>query len=697
MYNNNQTINHHERICFRRFGRKGYSLFAVLGKEVIISVLSVATLSHASAESISVKTLPSPTDDNDEELTLVDDSAALRDVALPGMEIVGTRIPMPAEKAVRLVQVISRDDIARSAAHTVNDLLKLVAGVDVRQRGAFGVQTDIGVNGGTQDQVTVLLNGVNITSAHTGHLTMDLPVGVDDIERIEVLEGGASRVYGASAFSGAINIVTRNAKGGMAKVEGGSYGTVGGGAAFGFSTSGISHNISGNYGRSDGGTDNSDFNKSQGFYRGSYDNGRLALAWQGGISAMQYGANTFYSAKYNNQYEENDRLMASLTATYRAPVTITANVNWNESKDHYVLNRRNPATYENFHKADTYGVSLNAWTQWMLGRTSLGVEMRRENILSSSLGKPLGEDNWIQVPGRAAYYKNRDGRTNWNVFAEHVILLDRWSISLGVLANKNTALDYPLHLYPGMDVSWKATDDMRLYASFNQSLRMPTYTDLYYTGPNLEGNPNLKPERSTDVSIGMKWAHGPWQAQGRGFYRRGTDMIDWVKFAANDANHAANLDLDYYGMDLLAAYHAPKYGAEGIGQFVRRASVAYSYVYQTKQNIPDGIYSSSYALDYLRHKLVASLTHSIVSRLEAQWDFTLRSRNGEFDLYSFETSSFTQQKYGTHATLDLRLQWTAPSYTLYVQANNLTSHRYYDISNVLQPGFWFMGGVKVMF
>ena len=82
------------------------------------------------------------------------------EISLEETEVVGTRAPLPADKAVRLVQVINRQDIEASSASSVNDLLKLAAGVDVRQRGGFGIQTDIGVNGGTEDQLTILLNGV---------------------------------------------------------------------------------------------------------------------------------------------------------------------------------------------------------------------------------------------------------------------------------------------------------------------------------------------------------------------------------------------------------------------------------------------------------------------------------------------------------------------------------------------------------
>ena len=218
-----------EPIHWHQFTRKHDAIFRSLGKEMSIGVLSVSTLLNATPASAAAE-MAIDADNyatSDEKTESVTDADVDSVITLESMEVVASRIPMPASKAVRLVQVINRKEIEASSAQSVNDLLKLSAGVDVRQRGGFGIQTDIGVNGGNSDQLTVLLNGVNITNPHTGHLTVDLPVNVDDIERIEILEGGASRVYGSSAFSGAINIVTRSEKRNSvnAILTAGSYGT----------------------------------------------------------------------------------------------------------------------------------------------------------------------------------------------------------------------------------------------------------------------------------------------------------------------------------------------------------------------------------------------------------------------------------------------------------------------------------------
>ena len=174
-------FNQRKALRFRQFTRKGYALFACLGKVVTIGVLSVATLRAAAS-------------------TTADD--------LTVAEITGSRAPLALGQAARMVTVLSRDEIQAAPVQSINDLLKMAVGVDVRQRGPIGAQTDVSIRGGTQEQITILLNGINICDPQTGHNAFDLPCDISDIERIEVLEGPAARVFGTSSLVGAINVVT---------------------------------------------------------------------------------------------------------------------------------------------------------------------------------------------------------------------------------------------------------------------------------------------------------------------------------------------------------------------------------------------------------------------------------------------------------------------------------------------------------
>lgn len=620
--------------------------------------------------------------------TYSQDTTVIKTIDLSAAEVTGTRAPLPADKAVRLVQVLDRQAIQASSAQSVNDLLKQVAGVDVRQRGAFGIQTDISVNGGTEDQLTVLLNGINISNPHTGHLTFDLPVNIDDIERIEVIEGGASRVYGCQAFSGAINIVTRtdNDNHLQAHAYGGSYGTAGANAGLTLTTSDFNNRLSGGYVRSDGGTYNDDFNKANAYWRGRYSSDHIQATIQAGLSTMNYGANTFYGTGSDSQYEENRRYLVSASAEYKGQVNIPVQLYWNRSLDHYVWMRANPEAYQNFHQTNVYGANAGANTTWALGKTAIGIELRRENILSTRLGKELPEGEQHKVPGHDAYYKYKDGRTNLGLYLEHNILIDNATISLGLLANDNTAVTGGMRLYPGIDISWRL-GQMKLFASFNQSLRTPTFTDLYYNGPGLEGNSQLKPEKSTDWHVGATFTAEGFNTQVKAFYRKGTDMIDWVKKTGETVYTTANSDIDNIGAEMLTSVDLARLLPSTP---LRQLTLGYCYNFKHRVNTEQ---QASYAsrLTFLRHKLTATLQHNIFSHLDAQWNLTLKNRDGEFD----NAKTGQTQKYGTFATLDLKLTWTRPHYSLYLQANNLTDYAYYDFANIQQPGLWFMGGLKL--
>ena len=620
--------------------------------------------------------------------TYSQDTTVIKTIDLSAAEVTGTRAPLPADKAVRLVQVLDRQAIQASSAQSVNDLLKQVAGVDVRQRGAFGIQTDISVNGGTEDQLTVLINGINISNPHTGHLTFDLPVNIDDIERIEVIEGGASRVYGCQAFSGAINIVTRtdNDNHLQAHAYGGSYGTAGANAGLTLTTSDFNNRLSGGYVRSDGGTYNDDFNKANAYWRGRYSSDHIQATIQAGLSTMNYGANTFYGTGSDSQYEENRRYLVSASAEYKGQVNIPVQLYWNRSLDHYVWMRANPEAYQNFHQTNVYGANAGANTTWALGKTAIGIELRRENILSTRLGKELPEGEQHKVPGHNAYYKYKDGRTNLGLYLEHNILIDNATISLGLLANDNTAVTGGMRLYPGIDISWRL-GQMKLFASFNQSLRTPTYTDLYYNGPGLEGNSQLKPEKSTDWHVGASFTAEGFNTQVKAFYHKGTDMIDWVKKTGETVYTTANSDIDNIGAEMLTSVDLARLLPSTP---LRQLTLGYCYNFKHRVNTEQ---QASYAsrLTFLRHKLTATLQHNIFSHLDAQWNLTLKNRHGEFD----NAKTGQTQKYGTFATLDLKLTWTRPHYSLYLQANNLTDYAYYDFANIQQPGLWFMGGLKL--
>ncbi|MBQ0073041.1 MAG: TonB-dependent receptor [Prevotella sp.] len=673
---------------FTQFSHKGYALFACVGRVVVIGTLSVATLQNAKAESISVRPETAA------------DSLQRKELKLDEVVVSGSRAPLTQSEAAKIVTVITRDDIARAAVSSVNDLLKTAIGVDVRQRGSYGVQTDISVRGGNFDQITILLNGIPISSPHTGHLSADFPLTADDIERIEVLEGPSARVYGTQAFNGVINIVTRTQPKSSdkktdvhayANFSGGSYGYFNASGGVMVSPSHMQHHVSGGYSRSEGATQNSDFRSSRVFYQGSYTSRNVDVTAQVGYSYKPYGANTFYGASSRDQWESNERLMMALKGDITiGKVHLLPQVYWNRWYDHYQWHRGVTPGGENYHKVDAVGGSINSWIQTRLGKTSLGAEVRSEGIWSTNLGEKLAADEYRTVGGVGSsalrQYTNHDRRTNVSAFLEHNILLRQWTISLGVLGNYNSGLDSKMRFYPGVDVAYRPNDNWKLFASWNMALRMPTFTDLYYSGKGIEGNSDLKPEKASDVQIGMQYRQRCWTADVQVFYSHKTDMIDWVTYYTTDANgakttdnifHSVNFQMDNVGAETNLSFLPREVFGERFP--VRRIAVSYAYLSE-KSKYGVEVKQSKYAMDYLRHKVVISADSRLYKKLNLSLSWHWQERTGDGN--------------APYGLLDGRIAWDAKHMSVYVSATNLLSKKYYDYISIEQPKRCIEAGVK---
>lgn len=664
---------------FKQWSRAPYAVFRSLSRLIFISTL-VLTYSLLTSDLSLAQT---DTTSHFQRFNKLDE-----------VIVSARRTPVAFQEAARLVTTLDTQALSRMPAQSITDALEYIPGLDLRQRGVHGVQADLSMRGGSFDQNLILLNGINMTDPQTGHHNLNLPVSMRSIRQVEILHGPAARIYGANAFSGAINFMTapRNANQLNAFLTGGQHGFLHAGASSSIAAgktrhfAAFSHKQSGNY------TDQvpTDFKTYKGFYHGNIRMRDYRLELQMGHLNKAFAANTFYSPYYSNQYEETSTNFAAITGKWEKNWHVTHKFYWRRHYDHFVLKREDPDFYQNYHQTNTLGGSLNAWKTTRLGKTAFGMQYRNEHLLSNNLGKPMSQPRAVPFADDATYTKKAN-RRDVSFFAEQNTSWEGFHVSAGFLLNWNSMYPDKLRFYPGLDVSYRFSKMLHMYASLNRSLRLPTFTDLYYSGPNNIGNTDLQPEKSWTTETGLKYFAQGLQMKVAAFHRRGRNIIDWLWLQDKEKWHTRNLTrLNTTGTEVHLQLN-PHKRWPGL-HWLKKLNASYSFLYMTKLN--EAIISN-YALDHLKHKASLNIWHTVYKKLAATWYLGYFNREGTYLRYDATTENTREVPYGSHWQVDVRLMWTAPHWNAYLEATNLLDIRYYDTGSVPQPGRWIKAGIAL--
>ncbi len=501
--------------------------------------------------------------------------------ALDTILIKSTRIDLPFKENARTIQVISAEFIKNSAATNVADLLQQVAGVDIRRRGTAGSQADLYIRGGGFDQTLLLIDGIKMDDAQTGHHTMNAALPIEVIERIEIIKGPAARVFGQNAFTGAINIVTKSTLANTASVniEAGSFGQLNGSVTVGkeFENSSIIAHVG--ILTSDGYRHNSDYENKNYLLKGVFNKKEQPIEVIATFFDKKFGANGFYaSATATEQYEETQSSLFGASTTFRTEkFKITPRVYWKRGQDEYVYIRDNPSVYRNLHITNKVGVETNASYTSDIGITGFGVDISRVFISSNNLGKR--------------------NRTMVNLFLEHRFkaLNDKLDITPGVAVTYFS--DFKFHAFPGLDIGFKLSDNLKAYGNLGVTYRIPTYTDLYYNDRSTIGNSNLKPEEAFAQEIGLKFNSGRFTSSVAIFNRDADNLIDFIRPDVTSKYEATNIaKVNTKGFELNTDYRFK------LNEFNQTLSFGYNYL--NDDILDQNKDLSRYSLNTLKHQFI---------------------------------------------------------------------------------------------
>lgn len=609
-------------------------------------------------------------------------------IRLAGVDVKADR-QQEFSRAGRLVEEVNAAEIRKLPVETVDALLRQLSGVDIRMRGVGSTQADISIRGGSFDQVLVLVNGINVTDPQTGHHNLNIPVDMNELQRVEVLQGAASRRYGSQAFSGAINFITGPSPKNNLKIAltRGAYDTNSQQLSYTTGTDVKNYFSIARYG-SDGHRINTDYSLLNIYNRTIWETRRAGnFDLQFSSQRKSFGANGFYGIAYPNQFEHIRTRLASLGWEKQIyNLNLQANLYRRKHYDRFELYRNfeaAPSTYtqHNYHSTKVRGASLNARLNTGVGVFTTGLDIKNDHIYSTKLGLPITG----KLPRnkderrRNINYTNEAERTLTNGYVGYSGLFDQVFVSTGISLSYSD--DYGMKHHYGADVSYYFTNELSAFVSANSASRLPTFTDLYYTDPIRVSNPDLKPETAQTFEGGIAFGQSNIGLKAGFFTRVGQNIIDWIKYPDQDRWLSENLT----SLTTKGIYIGAEYIPEA-GPFTR-ITASYQLMNTDKKALG---FDSQYALDYVKHQLTANFYHTIYKNVSASWMMMLKDRAGEYA--NFETGAPTP--YAPYLLASTRISWDLKRTQIYADLNNLFNSYYVDFGGLPMPGIHLSAGVK---
>ncbi|KEO72817.1 TonB-dependent receptor [Anditalea andensis] len=574
------------------------------------------------------------------------------------------RLQIPFNKTSRNIGIIGRKEIETTPARSLQEILSFTPGVDVRQRGVSGVQANIGIRGGNFEQTLMLINGIKLTDPQTGHHMMNIPIPLQAIQRVEVLKGPASRIYGQNAYAGAINVVTTLADTKSLNFQGygGDFGMRGASLVTSLPIGTFRQTISASHDASDGHWYNSDFKVSNLFYEGGFalneDNEIKIMA---AMSDRSFGANGFYTNAFPDQWESVQTYLSALSHTYaKNDIYLQTRAYWRRNVDEFRLRRNEPQFSTNNHISDVFALELNGSYTSIAGMTGFGIEGRREEIDSNNIGLRQ--------------------RAFLGLFAEHRIAFgDGFDFRAGIYANYYD--EYGWKPFPGAELGYQLSNHSRLYTNYGVSYRIPSFTELYYEDPSNLSNPNLEPEQAQNFEIGYRFHKERFRFETNYFYRYTQNLIDWTRSPSeaipnpNQWQPRNISQVTFHGLETGFIY-AMNAGS----RHLRLTEVSFSYNYIDAALIQAEGVESRYSLNSLRHQLIGGIQTEIVQRSE----LTVKARYLE------------RMALEPYFLLDARIDYNRlKTLGFFAEASNITNAEYIEAGFVQMPGRWFRAGISI--
>lgn len=609
-------------------------------------------------------------------------------IALDPVSISASLKPLSVSRTGRNIIIINGEQFSKLPVHSVDELLRYLPGVEVQSRGPMGSQSDIVIRGGTYQQVLVVLDGLRLNDPNSGHFTSYIPIAPAEIERIEIVKGASSAIYGSEAVGGVIYIITKTfaskidatKKESGLQLTGGQYGLWGINAGgyyqknkTAISTGLLSNNASGQQQRGTKGYFN---NNTASFSVSHYFNGHLQLSARTAYDKRKFSAQNFYTTfKSDTAHETVESFWNQLNLTYQKNKNkFTIDGGYKQVKDEYAFNsagapNKNISTL--LQMLTTYGHTFSSSTS-----VTSGIQFQNKKIVSNDRGDHI-----------------------LTQFAGFVVLnktLGNFSLmpALRVDYTENSGTE----LVPQMNLSYKK-NNYQLRGSAGKTIRQADFTERYnnynkiFVASGSIGNPNLKAEHSFSYEAGSDLFLSAFKISFTAFKRDQKNVIDYVPTPYSEMPRKINLSPtgSYALAKNIAAVNTS--GVETDVQFARQINASQKF-------------SATLGLTLLNSKSSDTIpSFYISSHAKFMMNFSSLYQN---KFFSVSINGLYKKRNAQNATAINA--FISPEYFLlntkaeifvfknafvFFEADNVFNKNYSDLLGSQMPGRWLMGGVRL--
>lgn len=562
--------------------------------------------------------------------------------------VTGTYDPLTLEemdRAIRVLPVRTQSLVL----NTLADVLRLDPSLDLQERAPDGVQADLSIRGSTYGQTLILLNGQRLSDAQSGHHNMDIPVPLESIDRIEVMRGSGSAIYGSDAVAGVVNIITAppDATELRLRTALGSDGINQQRASLGLAGRKLSEQLSFSRDFSSGFATDRDYRNldfaSVTRMVSSLGTGTLNL----GYMDHPFGADQFYGNFPS--WEDTKTWFAGFQQALGLDTTVS--FAYRRHSDLFVLFRDQPQIFTNHHSDESWQAALRRRHEMSAATTVYyGVEGVHESIVSSNLGD--------HARSRAAAYGALDLRA-WKRF------------SLNISAREEFYRKWSAAFTPSVSGGVWVSPVLKVRASVSRAFRVPSYTELYYQDPANAGSPFLRPERAWSYETGFDWQ--PSQRMSGEltlFTRRERDGIDFYRPDPTSIYRALNIqNLNFRGLEASIRYAPSR---------TNTFDLRYTELHGQQDTVPDG--QTKYTFNYPVNSGVFAWL------VTPRSNFMLRTRVGVLD----------RRARDPYALCEVYAAMPNGKVHPFLQVSNLANTSYQEVLGVPMPGRTIIGGVEVV-